>query len=236
MRVAATFLSLIALMLATGAVFRMPQKEVPRVLEIALIAQILYTLGPWIAMQRFKPDTRAYLYIIEALGSLALLSTVAFTVYAAASLVGWIIASTIVLVAPISFFLGRFLFEEKALQYLTCQSFLFIVCGGLVLLSIVVPGGATWDAARKALCAFWIFQGIFHWFLAFGIDQNHYMRWMVRASWMPATIALIAFCWLALKLNNFQREAAREVTPAMNSLEHRQPAPAFLRHRHKQTS
>jgi hypothetical protein len=209
MRGAETFLSFIALMLATMAAFKMPRKDLPAILIAVLLAQVAFTLVPMLARQRLNQFDPLYTDICVGLGLIVLAISASFAIVAIRPISGIAIALPIYAVLPVAALLGYRLYDDLASRFLATMGFSFTVFGIVVLLSMVHPGGASWDAARCALAGFWIAEGLFHWFLPAFVAIN-YFGWMRRSQWIPALAAVVAFSWLAWKLDTNQRELSRQ--------------------------
>lgn len=225
MRSLPAFVSLIALLLALCAVVRLPAKENCWPVTMYLLIHAGATIGGWLLYERIgntEAFTKAYVGLYSVMVAFAILVTMIAAGRASMWLVG--IIGFGAAMTSLSEFADRT--GNLAKDFVLFEAATLTFCGVCVLLTLAVPSSFGWDTCRKALAAFWLAQGLFHWFYAYGLHRD-FQKWAVRSNWVPMAIAVLAFSWLAWQLSTHQWETARESflqPPVSASVEHREPA------------
>lgn len=180
----ATFLSLLAVLFATVAVFSVPRREMHFTFLVYLPIHAAVTAGLWFAEQKFAFSSVEYGSIYVVLGWAEAMAvffscvwiSLRFSTICALFFCGMSVA--LLMVCEDAY--GR-----NPMAFTAFIGALFLLAGAVTLLSLVRLEDRPWDLERMAVGAFWLSEGIFHYLYVAYVTRGS-KTWLARADWVPA--------------------------------------------------
>lgn len=210
-----TFVSLIAALLAAG--FSVRFRSLPWLVPAYLIAQTLFTVVTWVAIQRDELDSPVYMKVFGALFvvvlGLAVWLSVSFL--AGHSCRWWAIVSAVSLSACV----GVAIYERLSQVYGSVPPQITLAllngavlsfCGLTVFISLIVEPEPATRYAAIALGSFWSVLGVLSFAFSLGIMGVKRAAWIHLNDFVPSFLAIVFFSWLAFQLNGLQAETAQQ--------------------------
>ena len=216
----ATFLSVVALILAVGMLFRLRVHGVLWAPALYLMAQTLFALTAWWGIQTHSLESRTYTLLFGwEFGFVLLLSCVTSAVVSAKVLPGmlsaWLMFSAVDIAALLAAVtldrLGTAIPQQLLLAVV--QGAIVLCCGLVMLVCLIAPMKPELQLIATALGGFWSAIGLFMLLWAIGITRN-LQTWLTLNNFLPSLLAIAAFSWLAWQLSNLQGERVLEPVPA----------------------
>jgi len=224
----ATFLSVVALILAVGMMFRLRVHGVLWAPAAYLIVQCSCALVVWWVVQTQSLESKVYAALAAWLFGAVLVAVVSNTLLFAFSLfsLGDALFLVVDLVGLSSFLihvvLGRLkLFYSDGvphqLQTAVIQGGLIFGCGVIALVCLFVPMKPELQRVVTALGGFWFSIGLFMLLWPIGFTRNVRV-WLTLNDFLPSLLAIAAFSWLTWQLSNLQSERVLEPLPTSQQI------------------
>jgi len=218
MRHLPTLASIIAVLLATGCVFRIPGRAVPWAVPAYLIAQFFFAVIAWWGLQKADTSGSYLTFYAWSFGSVLLLAvtvTIRMALVHPGALAAFLIVGAATQSAAIASVIYWELLKEyggnvpAACQIALVQAAVLAFCGAVTLTVTATKVESELWSVSMALGVFWSAIAFLSWGYALGITRNRGI-WIHLNNFLPAFLAIIAFAWLAFQLNGLQGEASRQ--------------------------
>jgi len=214
-----TFVSLIAALLAAG--YAMKFRSLPWQVPAYLIAQTLFTVVTWVAIQKEALDSTNYMRAFGAMFVVVLGLAVSLSVsfLAGHSCRLWAVVSAVSLSACV----GVAIYERLSQVYGSVPPQITLAllngavlsfCGLAVFISLIVEPEPATRYAAIALGSFWSVLGVLSFAFSLGIMGVKRAAWIHLNDFVPSFLAMICFGWLVLQLSGLQAELAQQAIHA----------------------
>jgi len=214
-----TLASIIAVLLATGFVLRVPGRSISWTVPAYLIAQFFFAVIAWWGLQKVDALSGSYMnYYALSFGSvllLAVLVTIRMAMVHPTGLGIFLLVGAAAQSAAIASVIYWELLKEygghvpAACQIAAFQAAVLAFCGAVTLTVTAAKVETELWSVSMALGMFWSAIAFLSWGYALGITRSRGI-WIHLNNFLPAFLAVVAFAWLAFQLSGIQSELSRQ--------------------------
>jgi hypothetical protein len=214
-----TLASIIAVLLATGFVLRVPGRSISWTVPAYLIAQFFFAVIAWWGLQKVDALSGSYMaYYALSFGSvlfLAILVTIRMAMVHPTLLGIFLLVGAAAQSAAIASVIYWELLKEygghvpAACQIAAFQAAVLAFCGAVTLTVTAAKVETELWSVSMALGMFWSAIAFLSWGYALGITRSRDI-WIHLNNFLPAFLAVVAFAWLAFQLSGIQSELSRQ--------------------------
>ena len=218
MRHLPTFASIVAVLLATGFVLRVPGRLISWTVTAYLIAQFFFAVIAWWGLQKGETSGTYLKYYACAFGCvlvLAVLVTIRMAMVHPTGLGIFLLVGAAAQSAAIASVIYWELLKEygghvpAACQIAAFQAAVLAFCGAVTLTVTAAKVETELWSVSMALGMFWSAIAFLSWGYALGITRSRGI-WIHLNNFLPAFLAVVAFAWLAFQLSGIQSELSRQ--------------------------
>jgi hypothetical protein len=219
MRIAAVFVSVVALLWCSAMVLRLPHREVTWAIPTYVLAQFLFSLTAFLGLQRGSETSLWYkAFFLSTFSAVIVLGMIvagrlvcAYPVGLAVLVIFGSVAIAIAIAATAYYQLLK-LYKSHVpygFAFLSIQGAMLLVCGFMALLSALEPSAPSLHIASVWLSVFWLATGAYFFAYMLGFARTVGVKWDNLNLFVPPMLAAICFGAMAFHLSGLQGEVGQ---------------------------